>query len=516
MTNALIVVDMVNGFCVPGGNLYTGESARRIIPNVYALCEDARNRGDVIIFVCDNHAPDDLEFKMFPEHCITGTKESEIISELEEFIPYGIVLPKQRYSGFYNTRLATILTEHFIKNVTVAGVCTNICVMHTVSDARNRDYPVTVYEEAVASFDEDIHTQALDHMDSILGADVRRIPKSTMRKKWELPRNIREGNTTDIYFKRSQEILDYVGENPRVVFDFFSNGAGILHGMDEALTLISQIDPDAQVRALQDGAHIGRKEVVMEVETNYQPFGLYETPLLGILSHSTGWATAAKELVDAAGMIPVTCFGARHVHPLIAGRMENAAVAAGMKGCASIEGAELAGINPTGTMPHALILAMGDTLRAAEAFDECQPAAVTRTVLVDTFKDEAEETLRIARVMGSRLHSVRLDTPSERGRVTPEMVKEIRARLDLEGYTHVGIIVSGGLDPERIQYFRAQNAPVSGFGVGGHIANAAPIHFTADIREVNGKAVAKRGRIPGRQGTSRLKHVDWSLFRWIN
>ena len=74
-------------------------------------------------------------------------------------------------------------------------------------------------------------------------------------------------------------------------------------------------------------------------------------------------------------------------------------------------------------MPHALVLIFGDTVRAAEAFDKHIDPEVPRIILVDTFKDEAEESLRVADALGDRLWGVRLDTPSERGRVTPELVR---------------------------------------------------------------------------------------------
>src|SRR5204863_7642545 len=113
-------------------------------------------------------------------------------------------------------------------------------------------------------------------------------------------------------------------------------------------------------------------------------------------------------------------------------------------------------IHPTGTMPHSLVLIFSDTVRTAEAFDRDLDSDVPRIVLIDTFKDEAEEALRVAHALGDRLYGIRLDTPSERGRVTADLVKEVRARLDQEGYAHVKIVVSGGLNPERIGYFREQ------------------------------------------------------------
>ena len=317
------------------------------------------------------------------------------------------------------------------------------------------------------------------------------------------------GETTDIYFRRAQQVLEAEGLNPICTVEFFPSKPGLLSGIDEVLQLIEEVVPpeNREVEAVEEGSEIERKEVVMRVRAPYRPFGLYETPLLGILSHCTGWATAARECVEAAGGIPVVSFGARHVHPLVSGRMEYSAVLAGCQGCASIDGAALAGVAPTGTMPHALILVMGDTLEAAEAFDRSQGPEVPRIVLVDTFKDEAEESLRVARAMRERLAGVRVDTPWERGRVTAELVKEIRARLDLEGFNSVRLIVSGGLDPERIRYFRENDAPVDSFGVGGHISNAGPINFTADIHEVDGKAIAKRGRIPGLTENPKLKRV---------
>ena len=54
--------------------------------------------------------------------------------------------------------------------ITICGVCTDICVMHTAADARNRDYTVEVPVDCVATFDPDAHAAALRHMETILGA----------------------------------------------------------------------------------------------------------------------------------------------------------------------------------------------------------------------------------------------------------------------------------------------------------------------------------------------------------
>ncbi|MCX7838158.1 MAG: nicotinate phosphoribosyltransferase [Anaerolineae bacterium] len=314
------------------------------------------------------------------------------------------------------------------------------------------------------------------------------------------------GDNADIYFQRARDILAREGLDPVVTMEIFPGRDGILCGMREALALLARVlPPDAQVWYLDEGAPMNRKEVVLRIRARYSTFGLYETALLGILASHSGWATAARRIVEAAAPVPVISFGARHIHPNVSAQMEYAAIIGGCVTCATPLGARLAGKQPAGTMPHALILIFGDTVRAVEAFDKWMPPEVNRIALVDTFHDEAEEALRVARVFGDRLWGVRLDTPAERGRVTPDLVKEIRARLDQAGFTRVKIFVSGGLDLERIELFKREGAPVDGYGVGSAISAAPPIDFTGDIKEVDGKPIAKRGRIPGITENPRLK-----------
>lgn len=317
------------------------------------------------------------------------------------------------------------------------------------------------------------------------------------------------GDTADIYFVRTVDILKKEGINPRATMEVFGSRAGILCGIEEVKALLSEVLPkdDREVWALAEGEAISAKEVVLRITAPYQSYGIYETSIVGILAHGSGWATAARECVEVAGDIPLISFGARHVHPAVAGVMDYAAVVGGCTGCSSINGARLVGLEPSGTMPHALILVVGDTVKATVLFDKHMPPEVPRISLVDTFKDEAEESLRVAEALGKKLKSVRLDTPSERGGVTLELVREVRARLDLAGFKHVGIFVSGGITPERIRYFKEHGAPVDGYGVGSYISGAKPIDFTADLHEVDGKPIAKRGRIPGITPNPRLKQV---------
>jgi nicotinamidase/pyrazinamidase len=172
MSNVVLLVDMVRGFLEPGHNLYCGDESRQIIPGIRQLLQRERQAGSEIIFVSDHHDPDDLEFQIFPVHCVKGTEEPQVIPELSEFVTDSNVVPKNRYSGFFNTDLEQRLERLKPDKIIICGVCTNICVLHTTSDARNRDYPVEVPANCVATFDPDAHQWALQHLEKILGARV--------------------------------------------------------------------------------------------------------------------------------------------------------------------------------------------------------------------------------------------------------------------------------------------------------------------------------------------------------
>ena len=84
----------------------------------------------------------------------------------------GNVIPKKRYSGFFNTDLAERLVQLAPEKLLICGVATNVCVLHTTSDARNRDYAVEVYSDCVSGPDPEAHRWALSHCQRVLGAKV--------------------------------------------------------------------------------------------------------------------------------------------------------------------------------------------------------------------------------------------------------------------------------------------------------------------------------------------------------
>ena len=333
-------------------------------------------------------------------------------------------------------------------------------------------------------------------------ADVKKLALDPNRQLYSASeQEILDGYTTDIYFVRTVDILDSMGIADKIVTaEIFPRKPGIFVGIQEVYNILK--NKDLEIWALPEGESFHSKETVMRITGPYREICIYETIILGILASSCGWATAAKECREACKDKPFIVFGSRHVHPSVAPVMERAAVIGGANGASNVLAAKLLGVEPSGTLPHASFLIAGDTLPVALAYDKTMPKEHKRTVLIDTFKDEAEEALRIARALGENLYGIRLDTPSERGGGTVELVKEVRARLNLEGFSYVKIFVSGGLYPDKIKLL--SEAGADAFGIGSYISGASAIDMTMDLKEIDGKPIAKRGRIPGRVENPKL------------
>lgn len=168
----LMVIDMLNDFIDEKGALFCGPAARGIIPFIQQELIRFRERGNPIIFLQDTHTEDDLEFERFPPHCVDGAWGQEIIPELSPE-PGDNIVRKNRFSGFFGTRLETLLQETGADTVEVVGVCTSICVMDTVGGLADRDYHIVVPREGVADFDTKFHDFSLQRMQKIYGAKIK-------------------------------------------------------------------------------------------------------------------------------------------------------------------------------------------------------------------------------------------------------------------------------------------------------------------------------------------------------
>ncbi|MCC7550261.1 MAG: nicotinate phosphoribosyltransferase [Methanobacterium sp.] len=319
-------------------------------------------------------------------------------------------------------------------------------------------------------------------------------------------KEIMEGNVTDVYFQRTLEILKNKNINPKVRAEFVAKGLpsewswAVLAGLEEVALLLK--DLPVQVRAMREGTVFYPNQPVLEIEGYYQDFCIFETAILGFLCQATGIATQAARYRKLAGERLVMSFGARRMHPAIAPMIERSAFIGGCDGVSVIKSGEIIGKDPLGTIPHALIICIGSTVNAVRAFDEVIDPDVNRVALIDTFNDEKFESLNVAEALGEKLYAIRFDTPSSRRGDFYHILKEARWELDLRGFEHVKIFVSGGIKEKNLPEL---NPLVDAYGIGTSISNAPVVDFSMDIVEVDGEPLAKRGKCSGAKNVIRCQ-----------
>jgi len=336
---------------------------------------------------------------------------------------------------------------------------------------------------------------------------------------------IKRGETTDVYFQRTRKILKTKKlDKVRVTAEITSGKLprewkwGVLCGIEEEAKLLEEYP--INVYAMPEGSifypisHNGVREPVIVIEGPYEAFAHLETAILGLICQASGVATAAARIKKLANNKPVYAFGIRRMHPAIAPMLDRAAYIGGFNGVSGVLGAKLIGIKPAGTMPHALIIVFNDQIEAWKAFDEIMPPEVPRIALVDTFYDEKIEAIMAAEALKDRLFAVRLDTPSSRKGNFADIIREVRWELDVRGYKHVKIFVSGGINEENIE--NLIEAGADAFGVGTSVSNAPTIDFAMDIVEVEGKPNAKRGKMSGRKQVWRCKECLIDIILPVN
>ncbi len=314
------------------------------------------------------------------------------------------------------------------------------------------------------------------------------------------PDDIKAGRITDVYFLRTVEILTRRGLRTSALGEVVLKGLpqgwpwGVFAGLEEAASLLAGLPVD--VDALDEGSIFRPHQPVLTIAGPYVDYAQYETALLGLLCQASGVATKAARCKKAADGRPVVSFGARRMHPALAPMIDRNAFLGGCDGVAVVKSAELIKEEPVGTIPHALILILGDTVEAARAFHELIDRRVRRVVLVDTFGDEKFETLRVAEALGPALFAVRLDTPASRRGDLLQILREVRWELDLRGFRQVKLFVSGGLDEADILRL---NPVADSYGVGTCISNAPVVDFALDLVEIDGRPLAKKGKLSGRK-----------------
>ncbi len=310
--------------------------------------------------------------------------------------------------------------------------------------------------------------------------------------------DLRAGLLTDVYFRRTVEILRAHGADRPVVMEITAGDLpkdwswACLCGIEELAAVCHGVPVD--VDAMPEGSLFFPGEPVARFSGKYTDFAELETAFLGLLCQASGIMTRASRCRAAAGDRLLLSFGARRMHPTLAPVIDRAAYLGGCEGFSVIKSEELLGASASGTMPHALVLLAGSLVQAMRWFDETEPEGVPRVALIDTLSDEKFEALAAAEALGDRLWGVRLDTPRSRRGDMLQILKEVRWELDLRGYRQIRLLVSGGLDEHDLPRL---NPLAAGYGLGTSLANAPTVNLGMDIVEIEGQPMTKRGKRSG-------------------
>jgi ureidoacrylate peracid hydrolase len=169
---ALIVVDMQNAYASKGGYLdiagFDVSGAAAAIERIAVAIEAARRAGIPVVFLQNGWDKDYVEaggpgspnwhksnamktMRKRPElagqFLAKGGWDYEIVDALKPK-PGDIVIPKTRYSVFFNTNIDSFLRARGIRNLVFTGIATNVCVESSLRDAFHLEYFGVVLADA--------------------------------------------------------------------------------------------------------------------------------------------------------------------------------------------------------------------------------------------------------------------------------------------------------------------------------------------------------------------------------
>ena len=260
----------------------------------------------------------------------------------------------------------------------------------------------------------------------------------------------------------------------------------------------------ADVWAPPEGTVVYPNEPLIQVVGPLIDGQLVETALINQLAFATMIASKAARVVDAAAGRSVIEFGGRRAHGSEAAIEAARAVhIAGFEATSSVEAGRRYGIPVVGTMAHSFVLAVGDESDAFGAYLERYPGT---TLLVDTYDTSLgmEHAIAQAQRHGSgSLGAIRIDSGDREAES-----RRARDMLDAAGLGNVRIIVSGGLDEERVFALVTSDAPIDAFACGTAVVaapDAAALDAAYKLVEYDGRPVAKRAS--GKPSLSHRKQV---------
>lgn len=166
---AILVIDMLNDFVK--GSLKC-DRAQRILPPLKRLIQSAREKDVPVIYSNDWHYKGiDRELVLWGDHALAGTAGAEVIEELEP-LQRDYIVPKRRYSGFFQTDLQLLLNELEIDTLIITGLHCNMCVRHTAADAYYWGYRILIPKDGTEAFTEEDYNAGLEYLAKVYGAEI--------------------------------------------------------------------------------------------------------------------------------------------------------------------------------------------------------------------------------------------------------------------------------------------------------------------------------------------------------
>jgi len=181
---ALVIIDMINDLeGVDGANelLKKGLVAAR---RIATLKKKLKAKQVPVIYANDNFGQWRSDFGYLLRHCLEEETRGRPLVELllPEKDDYFVLKPM--HSAFYSTTLETLLSRLGTKNLILAGMTANQCVLFTANDAHMRGFHVAVPRDCLVARNAREEAMALFHFRQILRVDTTTSPRINLRSGW--------------------------------------------------------------------------------------------------------------------------------------------------------------------------------------------------------------------------------------------------------------------------------------------------------------------------------------------
>ena len=252
------------------------------------------------------------------------------------------------------------------------------------------------------------------------------------------------------------------------------------------------------VWAVPEGTAIFANEPFLRVEAPLWQAQLVETYLLNTINYQTLIATKAARIRDVAGSEATLLeFGTRRAFsPQGSMWSARAALGGGLDGTSNVLAALKLGIKPSGTMAHALVMAIGAISGSEdEAFSAFQRYFPNAPLLIDTYDTVAAAQGLAEKVKAGEIEvtGVRLDSGD-----LIKLSQKVRSLLP-----DIAIFASGDLDEWEINRLKEAGASIDGYGLGTRLVTGEPVNGVYKLVEIDGiptmKQSSSKATYPGRK-----------------